>query len=128
MSGTYQLCPATCMAVAFWHHRKACTLSACTEACQMSGPGLEVQDVGSTSGRHPGQPLSQGKKLVLQEVSAQSAGAHSSDLAILAVAARQLFESTREMVTEAVVSILVGLRTVSLRSLPHAAQQPGMLK
>ena len=58
----------------------------------------------------------------------QSGGAHSSDLAILAVAARQLFESTREMATEAVVSILVALRTVSLRSLPQAAQQPGAPK
>lgn len=64
----------------------------------------------------------------LQEVSVQSAGAHSSDLAILAVAARQLFESTREMATDAVVSILVSLRVVSARTLPQAAQQPGAPK
>lgn len=63
-----------------------------------------------------------------QEVSVQSAGAHSSDLAILAVAARQLFESTREMATDAVVSILVSLRVVSARTLPQAAQQPGAPK
>ncbi|KAK9811035.1 hypothetical protein WJX73_008056 [Symbiochloris irregularis] len=64
-----------------------------------------------------------------QEVSAQTgSAAHSSDLAILAVAARQLFESSRDMATEAVVAILMGLRTVSMRSIPHAASQPGTLK
>ena len=49
----------------------------------------------------------------LQEVSTQSGeAAMSSDLAILAAAASQLFECTRDMSREAVVALLSGLRDV----------------
>lgn len=47
-----------------------------------------------------------------------------SDLAILSVAANQLFQSTEHMGTEAVVCILTGLRSVSNRALPTAFQLP----
>ena len=61
----------------------------------------------------------------MQEVSNQSVSAASSDLAILSTAAHQLFESTRGMATEAVVSILGALAVVSQASIPQALQQPG---
>ena len=44
----------------------------------------------------------------------------SSDLVILGAAASQLFECTRDMSREAVVSLLSGLRDVSLRNIPAA--------
>jgi len=54
-----------------------------------------------------------------QEVSAQSdEAAMPSDLAILAAAASQLFESSSDMSREAVVSLLAGLRDVSLHNIP----------
>ncbi|KAL4423762.1 hypothetical protein ABPG75_001063 [Micractinium tetrahymenae] len=54
-----------------------------------------------------------------QEVSAQSdESAMPSDLVILAAAASQLFECTRDMSREAVVSLLSGLRDVSMRNIP----------
>ena len=51
-------------------------------------------------------------------------GGMPSDLAILSVAANQLFQSTEHMGTEAVVCILTGLRSVSNRALPTAFQLP----
>ena len=45
----------------------------------------------------------------------------SSDLVILGAAASQLFECTRDMSREAVVSLLSGLRDVSLRNIPAAS-------
>ena len=62
---------------------------------------------------------------VVQEVSSQSVKAQSSDLAILSVAAHQLFESTVTMSTDSVVSILAALASVSQKSMPQAVQQPG---
>ena len=56
--------------------------------------------------------------------SASSMGGMPSDLAILSVAANQLFQSTEHMGTEAVVCILIGLRSVSNRALPTAFQLP----
>ena len=47
---------------------------------------------------------------------------------MLGVAAAQLFEATADMGTEAVVSILTALRTVSNRGLPAAAQLTGQPK
>lgn len=68
-------------------------------------------------------------KLRQQEASSSSAtGGLPSDLAILSVAANQLFESTSYMGTETVVNILAGLRLVSNRGLPSAAQSPGQPK
>ncbi|EIE25629.1 hypothetical protein COCSUDRAFT_83636 [Coccomyxa subellipsoidea C-169] len=64
-----------------------------------------------------------------QEASSSgSTGGLPSDLAILSVAANQLFESTSYMGTETVVDILAGLRLVSNRALPSAAQLPGQPK
>ncbi|BDA41918.1 Protein MON2 homolog [Coccomyxa sp. Obi] len=60
--------------------------------------------------------------------SSSSTGSLPSDLAILSVAANQLFESTSNMGTETVVNILAGLRLVSNRALPSAAQLPGQPK
>lgn len=51
-------------------------------------------------------------------------GGMPSYLAILSVAANQLFQSTEHMGTEAVICILTGLRNVSNRSLPTAFQLP----
>jgi hypothetical protein len=48
-------------------------------------------------------------------------GGVPSDLAILAAAANQLFESTRGMSREAAVSLLSALRDVSLRGVPRGA-------
>ncbi len=63
---------------------------------------------------------------MLQEVSAQSdESAMPSDLVILAAAASQLFECTRDMSREAVVSLLSGLRDVSLRNVPSAGGAVG---
>lgn len=63
----------------------------------------------------------QSPRTTTQEVSAQSdESAMSSDLVILAAAASQLFECTRDMSREAVVSLLSGLRDVSLRNVPAA--------
>jgi hypothetical protein len=62
----------------------------------------------------------------LQEVSAQSGEASmSSDLAILAAAASQLFECTHDMNREAVVSLLSGLRDVSMRHVPGSGTTVG---
>lgn len=65
-----------------------------------------------------------------QEVSAQVGGeaAMSSDLTILAAAASQLFECTRDMSREAVVSLLSGLRDVSLRNIPSAGAAVGQVR
>ena len=52
-------------------------------------------------------------------------GARPSDLAILSTAASQLFESTRDMSTDAVISIMSALREVSAKMIPEAAKQPG---
>lgn len=60
-----------------------------------------------------------------QEISAGSGGGLPSDLAILAVAANQLFESTRALDTEAVRDVLAGLATVSARAVPAAMLLPG---
>ena len=57
-----------------------------------------------------------------------SAGGLPSDLAILSVAAAQLFEATADWGTEPVVDLLSCLRTVSNRALPSAAQLPGQSK
>ena len=57
-----------------------------------------------------------------------SAGGLPSDLAILSVAAAQLFEATADWGTEPVVDVLTCLRTVSNRTLPSAAQLPGQPK
>ncbi len=48
-------------------------------------------------------------------------GQGSGDLAILATAANQLFDATRDMSTDAVVSLLSALSEVSAKSLPAAA-------
>ena len=56
--------------------------------------------------------------------SAGSMGGMPSELAVLSVAANQLFQSTQHMGTEAVVCILTGLRSVSNRALPTAFQLP----
>jgi hypothetical protein len=62
----------------------------------------------------------------LQEVSAQSGEpAMSSDLAILAAAASQLFECSSGMSREAVVALLSGLRDVSVRNVPGAGAPLG---
>ena len=55
-------------------------------------------------------------------------GARPSDLAILSTAASQLFESTRDMSTDAVTSIMAALREVSSKMTPEAAKQPGQPK
>lgn len=61
-------------------------------------------------------------RICVQEVSDQnSEGGVSSDLAILSAAASQLFECTRDMSREAVVSLLSGLRDVSVRNIPTSA-------
>ena len=60
-----------------------------------------------------------------QEISAGSGGGLPSDLAILSVAANQLFESTRALDTEAVQDVLAGLATVSARAVPAAMLLPG---
>lgn len=65
----------------------------------------------------------------MQEISNSSTmGARPSDLAILSTAASQLFESTRDMSTDAVVSIMTALREVSTKMIPEAAKQPGQPK
>jgi hypothetical protein len=67
--------------------------------------------------------------LGMQEASSSStAGGLPSDLAILSMAANQLFESTQDMSTETVINILSGLRLVSNRALPAAALAPGQPK
>ena len=64
--------------------------------------------------------------VVMQEISNSSTmGARPSDLAILSTAASQLFESTRDMSTDAVTSIMSALREVSSKIIPEAAKQPG---
>ncbi len=45
-----------------------------------------------------------------------------SDVAILSAAASQMFECTSSMSREAVVSLLSGLRDVSVRHIPQAVQ------
>ena len=55
-------------------------------------------------------------------------GARPSDLAILSTAASQLFESTRDMSTDAVISIMTALMQVSTKMVPEAAKQPGQPK
>ncbi|KAK9834027.1 hypothetical protein WJX81_004391 [Elliptochloris bilobata] len=60
-----------------------------------------------------------------QEISNGSGGGLPSDLAILAVAASQLFESTRALDTEAVEDVLAGLAIVSARAVPAAVLLPG---
>ena len=66
---------------------------------------------------------------VVQEISNSSTmGARPSDLAILSTAASQLFESTRDMSTDAVTSIMAALREVSSKMTPEAAKQPGQPK
>ncbi|KAK9868608.1 hypothetical protein WJX84_001848 [Apatococcus fuscideae] len=60
-----------------------------------------------------------------QEVSAGPAGSLPADLAILATAADQLFESTSRMSTDSVENMLTALQTVSNGSIPAAAAQPG---
>ena len=60
-----------------------------------------------------------------QEVSVGPAGSLPADLAILATAADQLFESTSRMSTESVESMLIALQSVSGVSIPAAAAQPG---
>ena len=66
---------------------------------------------------------------MVQEISNSSTmGARPSDLAILSTAASQLFESTRDMSTDAVTSIMAALREVSSKMTPEAAKQPGQLK
>ena len=65
---------------------------------------------------------------VLQEVSAGPAGSLPADLAILATAADQLFESTSRMSTDAVESMLTALQSISNASIPAAAAQPGAPK
>lgn len=63
---------------------------------------------------------------MVQEVSAQSdESAMPSDLVILGAAASQLFECTRDMSREAVVSLLSGLRDVSMRNIPAAGGAVG---
>ena len=57
-----------------------------------------------------------------QDVSAAGDAGLSSDAAILAAAASQLFESTRDMDREAVVAMLSALRDVSLKRLPQFAR------
>lgn len=60
---------------------------------------------------------------LLQEVSVQSGEEPiCSDVAILSAAASQMFECTRDMSREAVVSLLSGLRDVSVKHIPHAVQ------
>eukprot|EP00887_Chlorella_sp_A99_P002554 scaffold6.g2554.t1 len=57
-----------------------------------------------------------------REVSDQAGGAGvSSDLTILAAAASQMFECSRDMSRGAVVSLLSGLRDVSVRNIPAAS-------
>ena len=65
---------------------------------------------------------------MLQEVSAGPAGSLPADLAILATAADQLFESTSRMSTDAVESMLTALQSISNASIPAAAAQPGAPK
>ena len=65
----------------------------------------------------------------MQEISNSSnVGARPSDLAILSTAASQLFESTRHMSTDAVISIMSALREVSAKMISEAAKQPGQPK
>lgn len=51
-----------------------------------------------------------------------------SEVTVLSAAAYQLFEDTRDMTDEAVVTLLGALHLVSAASLPTAAQQPGHTK
>ena len=51
-----------------------------------------------------------------------------SELTVLTEAASQLFEDTRAMSDEAVVTLLGALHLVSSASLPSAAHQPGNTK
>lgn len=51
-----------------------------------------------------------------------------SDLAILSAAASQMFECTRDMSREAVVSLLSGLRDVSMRNIPVAGAAVGQVR
>ena len=67
----------------------------------------------------------------MQELSAQVGGEASpmpSDLAILSAAASQMFECTRDMSREAVVSLLSGLRDVSMRNIPAAGAAVGQVR
>ncbi len=60
---------------------------------------------------------------MLQEVSSQSGEEPMcSDVAILSAAASQMFECTNEMTREAVVSLMSGLRDVSVKHVPQAVQ------
>lgn len=71
----------------------------------------------------------QSPRTTTQEISNSSTiGARPSDLAILSTAASQLFESTRDMSTDAVISIMSALREVSAKMIPEAAKQPGQPK
>ena len=72
-----------------------------------------------------GRVAGAGHAWCLQEVSVGPAGALPADLAILATAADQLFESTSRMSTESVESMLIALQSVSSGSIPAAAAQPG---
>ncbi|DBA68408.1 TPA: hypothetical protein ACH3X2_013711 [Trebouxia sp. C0005] len=71
----------------------------------------------------------QSPRTTTQEISNSSTmGARPSDLAILSTAASQLFESTRDMSTDAVISIMTALMQVSIKMVPEAAKQPGQPK
>ena len=72
----------------------------------------------------PGRSRGDGRQIWLPTQEAAH-GALPSELAVLGVAAAQLFEATADMGTEAVVAMLGALRTVSMRSLPAAAQLTG---
>ena len=98
-----------------WHDRQA--VSPCPHQ-----PGPSTMPVAEASTCH--LPVHSSARLRIHVAAPPGCGRgeHASDLAILGVAAAQLFEGHGRHGHEAVVSILSALRLVSNRALPAAAQ------